>query len=435
MLDRRALRPFTVACAAALLMSPCVAATADTPNPTNQQLRAAHQKVTAAKRSVETLQARAEVAAEQYLGALNSAQKAAVAAQTAKVHATLVASAYDQATAVAKSAGNTAATATSAASAALSAQAQAQADVGGAQQTLNRIAAGSFQSGGQLGMLSALLVASDPLELANGRKLMNAVGSYQNNVVVQLQTSRAVATRAAQQATSLQTVAVTAAQQASSALLAAATAKAVAQSARADASASATTAHLRLVQAGTLKNTAQRLVSEAESSLGSAVRSAASLDADAAAARAAASTVVSGPPPSDAAGIAIHWAFQEIGVPYSWGGGDDNGPTRGFAQGANTVGFDCSGLTLFIYHKAGIQLDHYTGSQYDQGKRITSRADLQPGDLMFFAYDTSNASTIHHVAIFIGNGKMIEAPQTGDVVKVSSSERDDFIGATRPWQG
>jgi cell wall-associated NlpC family hydrolase len=164
------------------------------------------------------------------------------------------------------------------------------------------------------------------------------------------------------------------------------------------------------------------------------VRTAASLEASARAARAAAARVVSGKPPSDAAQTAIHWAFQEIGIPYAWGGGDENGPTYGFAQGAGTKGFDCSGLTLFAYGKTGIHLDHYTGSQWGQGKRIGSRSDLQPGDLMFFAYDTSDPSTIHHVALYIGNGRMIEAPQTGDVVKVSDYGRDDFIGGTRPWQ-
>jgi cell wall-associated NlpC family hydrolase len=164
------------------------------------------------------------------------------------------------------------------------------------------------------------------------------------------------------------------------------------------------------------------------------VRSAASLEAAAKAARRNASHVTTGKAPSDAAATAIHWAFQEIGIPYSWGGGNEDGPTYGFAQGANTKGFDCSGLTLFAYGKTGIHLDHYTGSQWGQGKRISSRADLQPGDLMFFATDTSDPSTIHHVAIFLGNDKMIEAPQTGEVVRVASSVRDDFIGGTRPWQ-
>ena len=97
------------------------------------------------------------------------------------------------------------------------------------------------------------------------------------------------------------------------------------------------------------------------------------------------------------------------------------------------MGFDCSGLTLFIYHKAGVQLDHWTGSQWHVGKRIDRMADVLPGDLLFFAYDPRDETTIHHVAIYIGKGKMIEAPYTGEVVRVSSANRPDFIGATRPW--
>ncbi len=120
-------------------------------------------------------------------------------------------------------------------------------------------------------------------------------------------------------------------------------------------------------------------------------------------------------------------------MPYSWGGGDESGPTYGFAQGANIRGFDCSGLTLFAYGHAGIHLGHYTGSQYDQGMRISNFGDLQPGDLMYFATDTSNPATIHHMSIYIGGGNMIEAPHTGDVVKVSPARSSDFIGGTRPW--
>ena len=52
---------------------------------------------------------------------------------------------------------------------------------------------------------------------------------------------------------------------------------------------------------------------------------------------------------------------------------------------------------------------------------------------MFFAYDKSDPSTIHHVAIYLGNHRMVEAPYTGEVVRVTSYGRDDFIGGTRPW--
>jgi cell wall-associated NlpC family hydrolase len=433
-LNRRATRPLTVVCAAALLMSPCLAATADTPNPTPKQLKAAHQQVAAAKRTVQTLQAQAEAAAEAYLGAVNRAHQAALAAQIAKVHAGEAQARYETANGTAEAAQAGAQTATGQANAALAAQVAAQQAAADAQMTLNRIATGAFQSGGQLGMMSQLMVAKDPLELANGRKLMNDIGAYQRNVVRDLHAAQDAAAAAARQATTAQVAAVDAAKQAASALASAAQARDQADVARIASAAAQSTAHARLLDTSTAKKHAQQLVIKAEAALGSVVRSAASLEASARAARRNASHVVGVKAPSDAAQTAIHWAFQEIGVPYSWGGGDENGPTYGFAQGAGIKGFDCSGLTLFAYGKAGIHLDHYTGSQWGQGKRISSRADLQPGDLMFFATDTSDPSTIHHVAIFLGNSRMIEAPQTGDVVKVSSSERDDFIGGTRPWQ-
>jgi cell wall-associated NlpC family hydrolase len=136
--------------------------------------------------------------------------------------------------------------------------------------------------------------------------------------------------------------------------------------------------------------------------------------------------------PSAAAATAVRWAYKEIGVPYSWGGGNAQGPTYGVAQGANILGFDCSGLTLFAYAHAGIQLDHYTGSQWQSGPHV-SQGQLRPGDLVFFATDTSNAATIHHVGLFIGNGMMIEAPETGLVVRVAPAFRPGYIGAVRPW--
>jgi len=118
-------------------------------------------------------------------------------------------------------------------------------------------------------------------------------------------------------------------------------------------------------------------------------------------------------------------------VPYSWGGGDATGPTGGFAQGADTVGFDCSGLTLFAWAHAGVALGHYTGSQWTAGRHV-AQSDLQPGDLVFFATDTADPATIHHVGLYIGAGDMISAPHTGDVVRVASvAGFGGYIGAVR----
>jgi peptidoglycan DL-endopeptidase RipA len=124
-------------------------------------------------------------------------------------------------------------------------------------------------------------------------------------------------------------------------------------------------------------------------------------------------------------------ALSRLGTPYSWGGGAASGPTYGSAQGSGTRGFDCSGLVVYAWAKAGVSLDHWTGTQWNSGPHIPTDL-LRPGDLVFFATDTANPDTIHHVGIYIGGGQMVEAPYTGGQVRVSSIWRPDLIGATRP---
>ncbi len=135
---------------------------------------------------------------------------------------------------------------------------------------------------------------------------------------------------------------------------------------------------------------------------------------------------------------AVAAAVAEVGVPYSWGGGNANGPTLGICgpDGAendcNVVGFDCSGLTSYAWAQAGISIPAYSVYQYTLGQHI-STGSLLPGDLLFYANDTSDPSTIHHVAMYIGNGQMVEAPYSGAYVQVTGADfGDGFIGATRP---
>ena len=114
-------------------------------------------------------------------------------------------------------------------------------------------------------------------------------------------------------------------------------------------------------------------------------------------------------------------AQSQIGVPYAWGGGDANGPTRGIRDGGvadsygdyNKIGFDCSGLVLYAFAGVGIALPHYTGYQYQRGTKIDP-SQMQRGDLIFWG---PNAE--HHVAIYLGDGTMIEAPNSGSAVKIS----------------
>ncbi|MFN3540259.1 MAG: NlpC/P60 family protein [Rhodococcus sp. (in: high G+C Gram-positive bacteria)] len=124
---------------------------------------------------------------------------------------------------------------------------------------------------------------------------------------------------------------------------------------------------------------------------------------------------------SAAVELAIDRGMSQLGVPYSWGGGDENGPTKGIRDGGvadsygdyNKVGFDCSGLMIYAFAGLGISLPHYTGYQYTAGKQVPS-SEMKRGDMIFYGPNASQ-----HVALYLGDGKMLEAPQSGSVVKVS----------------
>ncbi|GAA3140095.1 hypothetical protein GCM10010530_70170 [Kribbella aluminosa] len=106
------------------------------------------------------------------------------------------------------------------------------------------------------------------------------------------------------------------------------------------------------------------------------------------------------------ASAAIRFAMRQLGDMYLWGGA---GPNR----------WDCSGLTMGAWEKAGVQLPHYAAAQYQQIQHIQEN-DLRPGDLIFWALDPNDPATIHHVAMYIGGGMMIHAPRTGKPVQISS---------------
>lgn len=105
-------------------------------------------------------------------------------------------------------------------------------------------------------------------------------------------------------------------------------------------------------------------------------------------------------------------AQSQIGTPYVWGGGDANGPTTG-VNGGSVSGFDCSGLVLYAFAAAGVALPHYTGYQYQRGTQIPA-SEAQRGDLLFWGPGGNQ-----HVAIYLGDGTMIEAPQSGQNVTIA----------------
>ncbi|MFE9341033.1 NlpC/P60 family protein [Streptomyces sp. NPDC007063] len=122
---------------------------------------------------------------------------------------------------------------------------------------------------------------------------------------------------------------------------------------------------------------------------------------------------------------AISFAQSKLGTPYLWGG---NGTA---AQGGR---FDCSGLTKAAYAKVGVELPRVANDQYDAGPH-PKRGELLPGDLVFFASDLTNSRSIHHVGIYVGGGKMINAPYTGAKIRYDPIDTPDYFGATRPSAG
>ncbi|RCG31466.1 NlpC/P60 family protein [Sphaerisporangium album] len=118
---------------------------------------------------------------------------------------------------------------------------------------------------------------------------------------------------------------------------------------------------------------------------------------------------------------ALTAAVGKLGRPYVWG-----------AEGPDT--FDCSGLVQWAFAQAGVRMPRVTHQQWVTGPQIPL-AQAQPGDLLFWRSDPTNPGYISHVAIYWGDGKMLQAPRTGDVVKISPVSTRNLAGVVRvsPW--
>jgi cell wall-associated NlpC family hydrolase len=280
----------------------------------------------------------------------------------------------------------------------LSAAAAAQYDLAVAQTAATQSATATARTAAQLAAAKAVIVG----QVASHKAIVTSLITRQHTLeAIAAEKARLAAIAAAKAAAERQAAAKKAAEAAAAAALAEAQ-KAAAAAAAAKAAAEQEAAQRAADQRrqAAVKAAAQRQASAQESAGGSSGGGSSG----------GGSSGSAGPPSSRAA-TAVAAAYQQLGAPYDWAA---DGPAA----------FDCSGLTAYAWAAAGVTLPHSSQAQFGVGAHV-SRSQLAPGDLVFFG------SPIHHVGIYVGNGNMIDAPQTGDVVRVQSINRSDYAGAVR----
>jgi cell wall-associated NlpC family hydrolase len=293
--------------------------------------------------------------------------------------------------------------------------------------------------------LAAVLGAGGPAEMLERVALLDAAGRHEVDVLVQVTAAQQQAAEAHAAARSALAAAEVLRQRATEELAAAEQLEAAARSQAAALAAqqAAVQAQLEQAQQALLGLEGARAAAQQHAQQQAAAAAAAQRAQDEARAAAtsrpsstapAAATVRSTPAgagSASAAQTAIDAGMRWIGTRYAWGGGSLSGPSLGWGIDDGVVGFDCSGLTRYAYAQAGIDIPRNSRAQYASLPKV-SRSALQAGDLVFWATDTDDPTTIHHVAIWLGGDRMLEAPQSGSTVRVTAMRWSGYIGAVRP---
>ena len=271
---------------------------------------------------------------------------------------------------------------------------RAKAEVGGMQAAMGQMAAASYKSGG-IDMAMQLMFADDPQAFLQQATALDQLGRRQ---AVTLRRITAARQQLAQDRLVVD-------QQ--RARLAAIQAQLRAEKSTIEdriARAESVVASLRASDRARLERARRAAISDALAARGDAPRASRT-------ARTTSGGSYTGPA-SGRAAVAVRTAYAQLGDPYVYG-----------ASGPNA--FDCSGLTMYSWHAAGVALPHSSSAQYSSGRHV-ARSSLQPGDLVFFY------SPISHVGIYIGGGKMIDAPHPGLSVRITSISQLPYSGAVRP---
>ncbi|MGY2004878.1 NlpC/P60 family protein [Blastococcus sp. SYSU DS1024] len=330
------------------------------------------------------------------------------------------------------------------ADAAAAASAQAAAELGVARDDVVAFARRSYMEGSTYSGAAALVTSGDPGQLVERAALLEAAGTHRTDVLgrvteLKLTADRtdAVARTALAEADTLQAEAAATLE----------VARAAEISARAQAAALATEQQQLQAELGAAQQELQELVGARAAAERTATVVAVPAPAPAPAPRPAPAPEPSGPPSgggrpvsapapvgpgdSSAAQRAIDAAMAQLGLPYAWGGGGSRGAGPGQDPDLGIIGFDCSGLTQYAYARAGISIPRNSRDQYAALPKVSSD-DLRAGDLVFWGTDPSNPRSITHVALYLGDGRVVQAPQSGDVVKVSTMWWRNYVGAVRP---
>lgn len=293
-----------------------------------------------------------------------------------------------------------------------------------AHQQLDEFIAVAYEQGVQSGAFGLLMEAGDPSDLVQRAELTQAVADQQQAALDAMQRARIAKVNADSLARAAQLRAVAKQDAAAGAKRTADGAVASAQSAL---SAGLAQLHQVDLKRADIDHQLDVLTAK-DAGLRAQRQQYLDYQAQVAAAAKAAAAAAAGRVAGAGAGVAaggvrgvIDRALSQVGVTYAWGGGNARGPTKGIRDGGvadefgdyRKTGFDCSGLMLYAFGALGIGLPHYSGYQYNAGKKVPI-SQIQPGDMLFWA----DGGNIHHVALFIGNGKMVEAPYSGGQVRI-----------------
>ncbi len=317
------------------------------------------------------------------------------------------------------------------ANAAKAAAGRAAKSIADARKDLDEFAAGSYKQGSTIGSMSAYIGAKSPEDLLDRAEMLNAVSDSQLDALDGMEVARTDKANKDSAARAALALANQKEDQAQAAKVAADAATAAAQQAQLDGVAAAkrvqsqkSAAESQLIAAQSAVNGLQNQRQRYDSWL-AAKRREDALNAQQASGGGGGGGG-GGPvalPSGGSARSVINRALSQLGMPYAWGGGNAYGPTRGIRDGGiadlygdyNKIGFDCSGLMIYAFAAAGYRLPHYSGYQAQAGRQVPL-SQKAPGDMLFWA----SGGRIHHVALYIGNGQMVEAPYSGSHVRIAS---------------